>query len=343
MRLTQPEIDSLIAKYRTGTANLVDYAAFCDQINQVFTEAASPTQVIAGAKSSATFSDAEKEAVLQHVSQMIALIKAHRILLKPSFQDFDRSQSLHVTAHQFLRVLKSLGLMPPSQAVFDLLIRKYCDLGSTAEVNYFKFCQDLDRPQDIFPEYVPKRQLPEPVNTQGVTAPQKSTFFAEDTKAVDVVANRFSEPRVDLSCDPSDVEERIRSCVVMKRVRIEEFFLDFDKLRKGRVTQPQFRSILSQLGFTLTNEEYAALAAKYLTRDQEQFFDYVAFCASINRAFTTSGIQKDPLARVAPVTENETVLARRKFLASEQVDLEPVLAEYKRAVATRRILLKPVF
>ena len=45
---------------------------------------------------------------------MISLIKAHRILLKPNFQDFDRSQSLHVTAHQFLRVLKTLGLMPPS-------------------------------------------------------------------------------------------------------------------------------------------------------------------------------------------------------------------------------------
>ena len=38
-------------------------------------------------------------------------------------------------------------------------------------------------------------------------------------------------------CDPSDAEDRIRAKVVMKRIRIEEFFLDFDKLRKGRVTK----------------------------------------------------------------------------------------------------------
>jgi Ca2+-binding EF-hand superfamily protein len=75
------------------------------------------------------------------------------------------------------------------------------------------------------------------------------------------------QPRIDLSCDPCDVEDRIRALVVMKRVRIEEFFQDFDKLRKGRVTQPQFRSILSQLGFTLTNEEYKSLADKYVTKD----------------------------------------------------------------------------
>jgi Ca2+-binding EF-hand superfamily protein len=46
----------------------------------------------------------------------------------------------------------------------------------------------------------------------------------------------------------------------MKRVRIEQFFYDFDKLRKGTVTKSQFSGILSQLNFKLTNEEYEALA-----------------------------------------------------------------------------------
>lgn len=148
----------------------------------------------------------------------------------------------------------------------------------------------MDRPSDIFPAYVPKIALPEPVYTYGITAPQQSAFFPDSTKQVDVVANRYMQPRIDLSCDPADVEDRIRAMVVMKRIRIEEFFLDFDKLRKGRVTCPQFSSILSQLGFTLTNEEYKALADKYVTADAEKFFNYVDFCASINKAFTTYGI-----------------------------------------------------
>lgn len=79
----------------------------------------------------------------------------------------------------------------------------------------------------------------------GVTHGQYSTFFNDDTSNVDVLHHRFTQPRVDIMCDPSDVEERVRALVVMKRLRIEEFFIDFDKLRKGRVTKPQFKAILS--------------------------------------------------------------------------------------------------
>jgi hypothetical protein len=51
-----------------------------------------------------------------------------------------------------------------------------------------------------------------------------------------VLQNRFSLPAVNIANDPTDVESRLQALVVMKRVRIEEFFRDFDKLRKGKVT-----------------------------------------------------------------------------------------------------------
>lgn len=260
------------------------------------------------------FSDEEKQLMIDTLTAMNTLIKAHRILLKPGFQDFDRSQSLHITTQQFLRVLKGLGLMPPSQAVFELIIRRYCDLGSTAEVNYFRFCNDLDQAQDIFPEYKPKRPKAPAEYTQGIPPKQVSPFFGQSTEEVDVIHNRYMQPRVELSCDPNDVEDRIRAKVVMKRIRIEEFFIDFDKLRKGRVTKNQFCSILSQLGFNLTHEEANELHQRYKTNDPEQFFNYVDFCASINKAFTTTGIQKAPTTRVPAVTQNDTLLARRKYL-----------------------------
>jgi len=108
--------------------------------------------------------------------------------------------------------------------------------------------------------------------------------------------------RVDISCDPDDVEDRIRAIVVMKRVRIEEFFRDFDKLRKGHVTRNQFKGILSSMNFNLTEDEFEALADKYQTNDPERFFNYPAFCDSINRAFTLKGIDKAPTVRVEPIT-----------------------------------------
>jgi hypothetical protein len=45
-----------------------------------------------------------------------------------------------------------------------------------------------------------------------------------------VLENRFSQPTVNLSNDPNDIEQRLRSLVLMKRIRINEFFKDFDKL-----------------------------------------------------------------------------------------------------------------
>jgi Ca2+-binding EF-hand superfamily protein len=86
----------------------------------------------------------------------------------------------------------------------------------------------------------------------------------------------------------------------MKRVRIEEFFKDFDKLRKGKVTVPQFKSILSMLNFYLTEDEFDALASKY--RSTDNMFIYSDFCAYINSAFTMQGIDKNPTATVKPIT-----------------------------------------
>ena len=104
---------------------------------------------------------------------------------------------------------------------------------------------DLDKPEDIFPGYVPKNA---PKNTHyyvGVPYSIHSPFYESGTYDLDVINNRWMQPRVEISNDPSDIENRLRHVVVMKRVRIEQFFLDFDKLRKGHVTKSQFSSILS--------------------------------------------------------------------------------------------------
>ena len=160
-----------------------------------------------------------------------------RILLKPDFQDFDKSKSQHITQQQFLRVLKKLNLMPESDEVFDLMIRKYCDRGNNKEVNYFKFCKDVDRPEDMFPAYQAKKPKAPPVDLLGVAPTQVSSFYTGEGNDLDVINNRFGQPRIETFNDPSDVEDRLRASVVEKRVRIEEFFRDFDKLRKGRVTR----------------------------------------------------------------------------------------------------------
>lgn len=238
-----------------------------------------------------------------------------RILIKPQFQDYDRTNSCHVTAEQFRRVMKELKLIPPNEAAYQLLVRKYFDKGNIREVNYFKFCHDIDHPKDMFPQYVAKKPVEEKPFYHGQLRDAGATYFDNTTSGLDVINNRFLQKRVETSNCPEDIERRLQAQVVMKRVRIEEFFMDFDKLRKGRVTKNQFEQVLSMLNFNLTKEEFDSLTNKYRTStDAEYMVNYHIFCNSINAVFTTYGIQKKPTANVAAVTVENTVLARRKYL-----------------------------
>ena len=132
----------------------------------------------------------------------------------------------------------------------------------------------------------------------------------------------------------------------MKRVRIEEFFRDFDKLRKGKVTIPQFKQILSMMNFSLTEEEFESLSNRYRTSDPEGTFNYFAFCNNINTAFTIKGIDKNPTLSVKPITSDDTLLARRKYLeglSDDERSVIDIILEYKKAIQNKRLNLKPMF
>jgi len=193
-------------------------------------------------------------------------------------------------------------------------------------------------------QYPEKHPKPENPFYHGQLRDAGSTYFKADTQGLDVINNRFMQKRVEVSNNPDDIENRLQHAIVMKRVRVEEFFIDFDKLRKGHVTKTQFESIMSMLNFNLTAGEYDALYNKYKTPEGK--FNYVAFCASINAAFTSYGIQKAPTTKVAPVTVDNTVHARRKYLSMTEEEIgmiESILREYKKCVEIKRIHLAPMF
>jgi Ca2+-binding EF-hand superfamily protein len=99
------------------------------------------------------------------------------------------------------------------------------------------------------------------------------------------------------------------------------------------------------MNLNLTENEFESLHEKYQTNDPEKFFNYKAFIANINKAFTIKGIDKNPEVTVAPIVKSDTLLARRKYLGgrSEEEEIQPILEEYRTAVQNKRIHLKPVF
>lgn len=91
------------------------------------------------------------------------------------------------------------------------------DKGNVDEVNYFDFCEDVDGSDHLFGvgrdfnhswELYPKTQVKETGICTVRTKPN----------------------------DCSDTIARLRKAVIKNRIRIAEFFRDFDKLRSGHIT-----------------------------------------------------------------------------------------------------------
>jgi hypothetical protein len=60
-----------------------------------------------------------------------------------------------------------------------------------------------------------------------------------------------------------DILRRVQAEVTLKRLRIREFFLDFDGLRKNIVTGLQFRRILNSLNLAFSDKEFKEIVKAY--------------------------------------------------------------------------------
>jgi Ca2+-binding EF-hand superfamily protein len=343
----ESHIQELLARYSTGTG-MVDYTAFWEDVNKLFRR--EETAATLG-RSKGKLANEEAKLIYDCLNDIRSCIKSNRILLKPSFADFDKTNIQRITVQQFSRVLKQLHLMP-SEEVFDLICQQYFDKGNTREVNYVKFCHDVDRPEDMLEQLgldyekhssggAVKEEKAIPEATLSRT---KSNFFAESTKGINVLENRFSKPTINLSNDPNDIEYRIQTEVLMKRVRIGEFFRDYDKLRKGKVTPSQFKVALSILNFKMTDEEYDTLTQRYKTDDG--MVNYAAFVDNIDSAFTIKGIDKKPSVRVVKYTPKTILQMSRKHLEFDKNEIKAMvelMEEYRSAVKVKCLNLKPMF
>ena len=97
---------------------------------------------------------------------------------------------------------------------------------------------------------------------------------------------------------------RVQAEVTLKRIRIREFFLDFDGLRKNIVTGEQFKRILGNLNIFLSDTEFIEVVRIYgvdSVDSREKRIRGMDFCDDVDTIFTKKGIDKDPLYRVPQI------------------------------------------
>lgn len=162
-------------------------------------------------------------------------------------------------------------------------------------------------------------------------------------------------PRSDFHprADPAEWEHcaldpvaRLQAKVVEKRVRLNEFFQDFDALRKGVCTQGQLKTVFAVLSLDkdVTKESFEKLCAQY-TRD-DGMFQYVDLVRDIDSAFTLRGLEKRPTTAIGMPDSNSTLSARRSRMSvspPRRARIEELEQRIRFRVRNRRTLMKPVF
>lgn len=136
-----------------------------------------------------------------------------------------------------------------------------------------------------------------------------------------------------------------------QRIRIQDFFADFDKLRCGGVTAAQFASALSMAGFNLAAGEYAELASAYPCDVPDKPVAWKAFCADVNLVFSKANLEKNPLEEVA--LEPENILDPTRFSVRPNNDgslggggdeaLDALLERTAEEVRKKRVDVLPFF
>jgi hypothetical protein len=71
-----------LSKYKQPNG-LVNYAAFCANVDSVFSDTVNPVAVIENSKSTANFTDDEKDTLIAMLSAIRTEIVNKRILIKP--------------------------------------------------------------------------------------------------------------------------------------------------------------------------------------------------------------------------------------------------------------------
>jgi hypothetical protein len=131
-----------------------------------------------------------------------------------------------------------------------------------------------------------------------------------------------------------DVEKRLQAFVAKDGIRIRQFFIDFDKLRKGTCGDAAFRTCLGTLQIKLDMTEIDAIINKYKT-GVANLVNYDSFCKNIDRVFTDECSDPKGVIHAAQSAAN--------FNDDEKDHLMAIMNGMVTLIKAHRILLKPAF
>lgn len=293
--LSAGELAAIFVRWSAGDGTF-RYSEFADFMDKVFTRKGLETNPDAklhnpmagrplhpyGGKES----EEEASAISGIIDSCAAFVASRGIIVKDFFRDFDRRNNGYVSRAQFLREI--YHVVPTlNETEVQLLMAHYRD--DSGDINYRAFHTDV---------------------TPDAVAPGRGGA------GVPTVGARRGKLPVGGDGKASEVEDRlIRQCAA-NRVRPAEFFRDFDPKRTGYISRPQFlRGLINCKFAELPEGDMQQIADKYWSRARGQVC-YADFCAKMDEAFTTTGLERSP---------TRTLDSHARALAKGPRRIEPVM------------------
>jgi Ca2+-binding EF-hand superfamily protein len=243
------------------------------------------------------------------------------------FKDKDRNNHKRVSQNGFAQVLQLIGCHL-SKPEIDALCGFYND-SATNFVDYTIFVKDVDEIVGlIFGDRASTSVVAQPIPSYG------------NNDGGFIVSRGVGG-----ACDWESIKAKLQSFIWKRRIRIEEFFLGFDRLRSGKVTDQKFRSVIGQTDLPLSAQEIDFLIGMYRVPDTPDQFDYRTLCHQLNKIFGKRELEKKPIDKGKPrVRAQPEPSATMQSVSPQEIErIRTIIERIRRLVNARRMAIRAEF
>ncbi|KAJ8718752.1 hypothetical protein PYW07_016308 [Mythimna separata] len=292
---------------------------------------------------------------LRRLCCLLATIAARDLPLKPYFQDYElvAKNDGRITFAHFARILNYIGVIVTAED-FNLLVRKFIKDSYTIDyVDFLKAVDDVKKHgiQGLGQEYLNPNAIIDTTLPKLVRPEVEAGLSTEPLGATETFHPALAQPRP--ARQLVDVMLRVQQHVLQRRIRVSEFFRDYDPLNSGRIAPQQFRRALDVLGLgaVLSPPELLCVMRHYLDPNDPQRICWRTFEDDCDQVFTIKELEKHPDA-VAGVARKAVLALPALGAAAERGEGESprdldaaqaALLRVRAACSERAIDLRPAF
>ena len=148
---------------------------------------------------------------------------------------------------------------------------------------------------------------------------------------------------LNLDFNIKDIMDKIKHTVKINRIRLSEFFEDFDPLRKGSCTKAKFRTALDMANLHLRAEEFDVLERYYNIPEEEDKVFYKDLIEEVETVFTVKGLEKDPLLRPTEFKTPDFLNPEKRLNKEEELFLDQTMRKLANLLRKYRVNPKTFF